>query len=123
MYTFLLIGIGGFIGAILRYIIVQSSLILHLSFPIGTLSVNFIGSFILGLVMFSGNGEVLTNESKSFLVVGLLGSFTTMSAFSYESFKLFEQKEILLSIFYIVATVGLTLFAVLLGKTIKEVII
>ena len=119
MYTYLLVGVGGFIGAMLRYAVIQSANLLHISFPVGTLCVNFVGSFFLGLIMFSS----VNSEPRIFLTVGLLGSFTTMSAFSYESFKLFEQKETLSSIIYIVATVTLTIFAVLLGKSLKEAII
>jgi CrcB protein len=115
----LLIGIGGFIGAIFRYLIsgwIQNGFI---SFPIGTLGVNFIGSFIISLVMFSSEYTSLFNEeSRIFLTIGLLGSFTTMSAFSYESFKLFEQNEIMLFILNIVGTICLTLFAIFLGKMI-----
>lgn len=119
MHTLLLIGIGGFIGAIFRYSIsgwIQNGLI---SFPVGTLGVNFIGSLFLSLVMFSSEYKGLfAEDTRIFLTIGLLGSFTTMSAFSYESFKLLEQKEIMLLMVNIVGTICLTLFAIYLGKII-----
>ncbi len=117
MYLWLLIGIGGFIGAILRFLIsgwIQNGVV---SFPLGTLGVNFIGSFILSLVLYSSEYRgFYTEETRIFLAIGVLGAFTTMSTFSYESFKLLEQGEIFPLSVNIIGTVGLTLFAIYLGK-------
>ena len=117
MQVLLLIGIGGFIGAILRYLMsgwIQNGLI---SFPIGTLGVNFIGSFFLSLIMYLSEYKGLFNEeTRIFLTIGLLGAFTTMSTFSYESFKLLEQKELFLLSLNVIGTIVLTFFAVYLGK-------
>ncbi|HJH31635.1 MAG TPA: fluoride efflux transporter CrcB [Methanosarcinaceae archaeon] len=117
MYTLLLIGTGGFIGAVLRYIIsgwIQNGFI---SYPIGTLGVNFIGSFLLSLIMYLSEYKGFFNEeTRIFLTIGLLGAFTTMSTFSYKSFKLLEQKETLLLSLNIVGTIALTFFAIYLGK-------
>ena len=113
------IGIGGFIGAILRYWIsgwVQAGAV---TFPAGTLAVNFIGSFFLALVMFLSEFKGYFNEEiRIFLTIGLLGSFTTMSTFSYESFKLLEQQEHLLFSVNIVGSIVLTLLAIYLGRII-----
>ena len=117
MPLWLIIGIGSFIGGILRYWVggwVQSG---ALTFPLGTLSVNFIVSLILSLIM------CLSEHAGLFLVrrfefFGLLGSFTTMSAFSYESFRLFEQNENILFGLNIAGTLILTLAAVYMGKLI-----
>ena len=113
------IGIGGFVGALLRYWIsglVQAGAV---TFPLGTLAVNFLGSFLLAMVMFLSEFKGYFNEeTRIFLSIGLLGSFTTMSTFSYESFKLLEQQEHLLFSVNVIGSVALTLMAIYLGKII-----
>ena len=117
MPLWLIIGIGSFIGGLLRYWVsgwVQSGV---LSFPLGTLVVNFIGSLVLSLIMYlSEHAGLFSEEIRIFWTIGLLGSFTTMSAFSYESFRLLEQNENMLFGLNMVGTVILTLAAVYLGK-------
>ena len=117
MPLWLIIGIGSFIGGILRYWIsgwVQSG---ALTFPLGTLVVNFIGSLVLSLIMYlSEHAGLFSEEIRIFWTIGLLGSFTTMSAFGYESFRLLEQNENMLFGLNMVGTVILTLAAVYLGK-------
>ena len=117
MRLWLIIGIGSFIGGILRYWIsgwVQSG---ALTFPLGTLVVNFIGSLVLSLIMYlSEHAGLFSEEIRIFWTIGLLGSFTTMSTFSYESFRLLEQNENMLFGLNMVGAVILTLAAVYLGK-------
>jgi CrcB protein len=117
MSLWLLIGLGGFIGALLRYWIsgwIQGS---GLAFPWGTLGVNFIGSFFLSLLMYlSEIRGMFDEETRIFLSIGLLGAFTTMSTFSYETFRMIEQKEIILVGLNVTGTVVLTLLAIYLGK-------
>ena len=119
MPLWLIIGIGSFIGGILRYWVsgwVQSGV---LTFPLGTLAVNFIGSLILSLIMYlSEHAGLFSEEIRIFWTIGLLGSFTTMSAFSYESFRLLEQNENMLFGLNIIGTIVLTLAAVYFGKLI-----
>ena len=117
MPLWLIVGIGSFIGGILRYWIsgwVQSG---ALNFPLGTLSVNFIGSLILSLIMYiSEHVGLFSEEVRIFWTIGLLGSFTTMSTFSYESFRLLEQNEHILFGLNIATTLILTLAAIYIGK-------
>lgn len=117
MTLLLIIGAGGFLGAILRYLVsgwIQSGAVV---FPLGTLGVNFIGSFVLSLIMYLSEYKGLFDEqTRVFCTIGLLGSFTTMSTFGYESFRLIEDNEMLLFGLNVAATVFLTLFAVYLGK-------
>ena len=119
MSPWVLVGAGGFAGAILRYYVsgwIQSG---AATFPLGTLGVNFIGSFILSLVMYLSEFKGLFNEeTRIFLTIGVLGSFTTMSTFSYESMRLLEQQELVWFGANIVGSVALTLLAVFLGKLI-----
>jgi CrcB protein len=117
MSLWLWIGVGGFLGAILRYYIsgwIQGGLI---HFPLGTLGVNFIGSLLLSLILYSSEYKGWFDpEIRIFLTVGLLGSFTTMSTFSYESIKLLEEEEIFLFGINIISTLALTFLAIYLGK-------
>lgn len=117
MSLWLLIGIGGFIGAILRFVLsgwIQSGVT---SFPLGTLGVNFIGSFFLSLILYlSEYRGFFSEEIRIFLTIGILGSFTTMSTFSFESFKLLEQGEFGALSLNVMGTLILTFLAVYLGK-------
>lgn len=117
MYPWLLVGIGGFIGAVLRFYL--SGWIQDKSgiFPTGTLAVNFLGCLFLGFIMFTSDAkEIFNHEAMLFLTIGILGAFTTMSTFSHESIKLIEGKEYILSALYIAGTVVLSLSGILLGK-------
>ena len=122
MSLWLIVGLGGFFGAILRYWIsewIQSGFI---TFPIGTLGVNFIGSFLMALIMYASEYRgFIGMETRVFLTIGLLGSFTTMSTFSYESIKLLEQDQHILFALNLVGTVTICLLAVFLGKVLVTV--
>ena len=117
MSIWLLVGFGGFVGAILRYwlsSLIQSNFI---TFPAGTLVVNFLGSFLLALIMYASEHRgVFNEETRICLTVGVLGTFTTMSTFSYESIKLLEQSEHMMFGFNLLGNVSLCLLAIYLGK-------
>jgi CrcB protein len=94
MKTLLLVGAGGFAGAIARYLV--SGWIYGLvgtRLPYGTLAVNVAGSLLLGLVAALGTGRigVVTPELRALVAIGFLGAFTTFSTFSLESFRLLEE--------------------------------
>ena len=117
MSIWLLVGFGGFVGAILRYWLsglIQSGFII---FPAGTLGVNFIGSFLLALIMYASEYRgVFNEETRICLTIGVLGTFTTMSTFSYESIKLLEQSEHMMFGLNLIGNVSLCLLAIYLGK-------
>ena len=117
MSLWLLVGLGGFVGAILRYWIsgwIQSGFV---TFPVGTLAVNFLGSLVLSLIMYASQYRgLLGEEARIFLAIGVLGSFTTMSTFSFESMKLLEQSEHMMFGLNILGTLCLCLLAIYLGK-------
>jgi len=97
--TILAIGSGGFIGAILRTYLngVISSKFPH-DIPVGTLGVNLIGSFIMGiLVAYFMYSTFFSLHMKSFLSTGILGALTTYSTFAIESFLLLEGGSITLA--------------------------
>ena len=117
MSLWLIVGLGGFVGAILRYWVsgwIQSGFV---TFPLGTLGVNFLGSLLLALIMYASEYRGLFDEQvRVFLTIGVLGSFTTMSTFSFESMKLLEQSEHMMFGLNLVGTVSVCLLAVFLGK-------
>jgi len=119
MNSILIVGIGGFVGAILRYLLSTCMQNGGETFPYSTLAVNVIGSFLLSLVMFTSEYTgIFPDDTRLFLTVGLLGAFTTMSTFSYETFKFFEMGKIIMLTKYVVGTIVFTLLAVYLSKII-----
>ncbi|MFY0605074.1 MAG: fluoride efflux transporter CrcB [Cyclobacteriaceae bacterium] len=93
MKQLLLVGIGGFSGSILRYLMgLYSVKLLDSSFPYGTLSVNLIGSLLIGLLA----GSLIKTESQSLqllMITGFCGGFTTFSAFSLEGLKMIKEAQ------------------------------
>ncbi len=89
----LYIGLGGAVGSMARYLLSGSVYALvGRSLPFGTLAVNVLGSFALGLLMELGlRSTVLPPGLKLALTVGFMGGFTTFSTFSYETFRLLEE--------------------------------
>ena len=86
----LFVALGGSLGAVLRYLVM--TLENSNTFPWGTLSVNLIGSFLLGcLVCAITMHGIISNEMMLFLGVGVLGSFTTLSTYSVDTIRLFES--------------------------------
>lgn len=119
MFSILLVFIGGGIGAALRHgVNVASAAWLGVNFPWGTMIVNVVGSFVIGALAawLAFRGDALwTQPLRLFLATGILGGFTTFSAFSLDFALLFERGEIAQSILYVVASVGLSLAAIFAG--------
>ena len=90
----LLIALGGAVGTLLRYLTATLAVQwLGLAFPYGTLAVNLTGSFLIGaLNEIARDGAVLPDDLRWFLTTGVLGGFTTYSAFSYETVRLMEAR-------------------------------
>jgi CrcB protein len=88
----LLVALGGAIGSSLRYVVATVALAwLGPSFPWGTLAVNLVGSFAIGLVQqLATEGLLLGEDARLFLTTGVMGGLTTYSAFSYETVRLME---------------------------------
>lgn len=117
------VGLGGFIGAISRFWISGLAQKLSGRFPLGTLSVNLLGSFILGLfaTLFIEK-MVINQELRLFLLVGLLGAFTTYSTFSLETLNLMRSGDWSFAGFNILANVAGTLIAVWAGVNIAKLL-
>ncbi len=125
MLKIAIIGLGGCIGAILRYLVAGGvhSLVNAASFPIGTMVVNIAGCLLIGL----GGGlmegrQLFSPELRAFLFVGILGSFTTFSTFGLETFNLIKQGQWLASFGNIGLSLALGLTAVLAGHMIARLI-
>lgn len=112
--NFLLVGLGGAIGSMLRYAI--SLLVTVKQFPYGTFIVNIAGSFIIGAVLaLSLKNELLSNNWKIFLATGICGGFTTFSAFAAENMALLQSGKYGIALVYIMASLLLGIAAVVLG--------
>lgn len=94
-----LVGFGGMLGAVLRHLV--SEAVEREEFPTGTLTVNVVGSFVLGVVTFLGVG----NDVLLFVGTGVCGSFTTFSSFSYNTVRLWETGERTKSVAYAAANI------------------
>lgn len=113
----LLIGTGGFLGSIARYLVSQLNLTVSFhSIPVGTLTVNIAGSFLIGfLTGIAEKSMILTPEWRLFLMVGLCGGFTTFSAFANENLMLIHNGQVLAVLLYTGLSVFLGFIAVYLG--------
>lgn len=120
----LVIGTGGFIGAIARYIVaVWIGQKWGRSFPLGTFVINVSGSFLIGLLMTLLTERLMVNPQwRLLLVVGFLGAYTTFSTFEYETGGLLRDGEWFLAAGNVVLSVFLGFMALKLGEIIAKVI-
>jgi fluoride exporter len=112
----LLVGAGGFLGSIARYIVVKAvDIRLNQSLPYGTFAVNVLGCFLLGVIVGiagrQANGEVW----RVFLGAGFCGGFTTFSAFAFENHNFLADRLVSMALLYIIASVVAGIVAVFLG--------
>lgn len=117
MIEAVLVGIGGAVGAVLRYLVGLAVGSTAGRFPIETLTVNVLGSFALGWVTFAPVG----GELLLLIGVGTCGAFTTFSSFSVDTVRLVEEERTALAAIYAVSNVTLSVGAVLLGALVPTV--
>ena len=110
------VGVGGALGAILRYLI--SMIPMRSDFPILTLVTNVIGAFAIGCIVALAKKYNMPNSVVLLLKTGVCGGFTTFSTFSLEAYNLFESEKIGMGIAYAVLSLALCLAAVQVGETI-----
>ena len=113
MNMILAIALGGGVGSVARHYAIAA---FGNGFPYGTLFVNVLGSFIIGALMeLMAQKWQVPLEARAFLVTGFLGGFTTFSAFSFDVLKLVETDHYLAALFYVLASVTVSLGAVFLA--------
>lgn len=124
MQNYILVAIGAALGGMLRYWSTNTiQKLFPFIFPSGTLFVNFLGSFLLGFILFYFDAkELLSHQMKIFLTIGFCGGLTTFSAFSYETVALLRDSEILFCLVNIFLNVFFSILAVMLSYIIAKII-
>jgi CrcB protein len=115
--SILLVALGGAVGSVARFLLVGGMARVVPGWPLGTLLVNVIGSFAIGVLF-----VVLTQRAHlaPLLMAGVLGGFTTFSAFSLDALKLWEGGQAVQAFAYVAASVILSLAAVALGAALAR---
>lgn len=119
----LLVFVGGGVGSVARYLLataVQRNA--PEGFPFGTFLVNLLGCFAIGVVGALGlERAALSPEARTFLMVGILGGFTTFSSFAWETLGLLSARDVLRAALYVGGSVALGLLGTVLGRAIGRV--
>jgi CrcB protein len=123
MKNYLVVFMGAGIGGSLRYFLsTYFYKILPILFPFGTLAVNVLGSFALGIIIFGlDERDIISPLMKLFLGVGFCGGFTTFSTFSFETFNLMRDSEFLLAAVNVILNIIVSFAGIYLGYLISRV--
>jgi CrcB protein len=126
MSNLLLIGLGGFLGAILRFSVsgLVQGWLSNNRFPSGTLAVNLLGCLFIGVLsQLAETRGFISAEARSFIFMGLLGAFTTFSTFGEDTVSLFRDGQSLLSLANIGLHIILGLSAVWIGRSLVDILV
>ena len=121
----LLVAIGGATGACSRYLFIEMIIFAFKSnFPIGTVLVNVVGSFFMGILhfFFTNYLDFISPQTRLLLATGLLGGFTTFSAFSLDAFRLINASQFGLALLYIASSILFSILAIFLGFYLAKLI-
>ena len=110
----LAVGIGGFLGSVLRYLLSEIP-IKQINYPVNTLITNIIGAVIIGMVISYADKTGMRPEKLLLLKTGFCGGLTTFSTFSHETLKLIENGSLLLAGSYVILSVACSIVGVYLG--------
>jgi fluoride exporter len=124
MLKYLVIGAGGFAGAITRFAVATwIGQRWGRSFPLGTFAINVSGSFLIGLLMYLLTEKLMVNPQwRLFLVVGFLGAYTTFSTFEYETGKLVKDSEWVLATLNVGGSVIAGFIALKAGEILAKIL-
>jgi len=114
--TILLVGTGGFIGSVMRYLLqvfVENRMLS--TFPLGTMIANIAGSFIIGIVFALAEKQIMSADWRLFMSVGICGGFTTFSAFALNNFNMIKEHTWNQLLLNVGGNLILGVFAVYLG--------
>lgn len=115
----IIVGIGGAVGSVLRYLISLFPVSSTNGFPFKTLLINILGSFVIGLIAaITGKNTHISPETVLFLKTGICGGFTTFSTFALESSTLIQSGKITSAVIYITASIVISLAAVIFAQLI-----
>lgn len=112
--------LGGALGTFFRYFL-SNIFIIKNNFPFCTLIINFLGSFLIGLIAFYSKKYNINENFFLFVKIGVCGGFTTFSSFSLETFQLLENGKFFYAFSYIVLSISLCLIGIYLSKIIVNV--
>ena len=120
----LIIGTGGFVGTVLRFLIGRFvQLHVFSAFPYGTFIINIVGCLLIGIFYgLSSKGSIMNAELRLFLTVGFCGGFTTFSSFANENIALLRDGEFFYFLLYTLLSVILGLVATYLGNLLTKII-
>lgn len=119
MLECLLVGLGGFLGSVARYLVGLLPFKVAGGFPIKTLAINMLGAFAISVIVaLAAKGKGLDPRLALMLKVGVCGGFTTFSTFAFEAFDLMQTGHAVSAIVYMVLSMVLGLLAVWLGQAI-----
>ena len=121
MINCIVVGIGGFIGTVCRYLLGLLPIEPDNGFPVKTLAINIIGSFIIGLITaLAAKNKTLNPQVVLMMRVGVCGGFTTFSTFAYESAGLMKNGHTLIAVSYIIISVIVSIAAVFAAQVLVK---
>lgn len=121
MLNCLLVGLGGFIGAVFRYLVSLIPIKNPESFPINTFIINIVGALAIGCIAFAASkNENIDPKLLLFLKVGICGGFTTFSTFSLETTELIKGGSVVTAVIYVIASIVVGVLAVMLPQLVLK---
>jgi len=122
---YLIVFFGGGCGAAVRHGVNRLAFALGLTFPAGTMAINILGCFLMGVLTawFAYKGEQTSQHTRLLLTTGVLGGFTTFSAFSLDAAALWQRGEVTQAAIYVVGSVVLSLVAVFAGMALMRQVV